>query len=146
MAYLRFPAPDLCRFLERNERTAMYSKILKRRVRSFEAAEMDASRTRRGPGEAFRMDLRPGFRWPQLEIAGKKGDDRGRSIGVERGENRILGGSDPTLSGLAAAQRLRRRGSLPPKLSSRLPRSVAGRVVGEAVRNSESHQQQENRI
>ena len=29
---------------------------------------------------------------------------------------------------------------------SRIPRSVAGRVVGEAVRNSESHQPEENNI
>ena len=56
-------------------------------------------------------------------------DDRRRSVGMDGGENRFLGGSDPTLSGMEAAQRLRRRGSLPPKLSSRLPRSVAGRVV-----------------
>jgi hypothetical protein len=63
---------------------------------------------------------------------------------VVRGENRISGGSDPTLSGLAAAQRLRHRGSLPPKLSSRFPRSVAARVVGEAVKKSESHQPEEN--
>jgi len=48
---------------------------------------------------------------------------------MDGGENRFLGGSDPTLSGLGAAQRLRRRGSLPPNLSSRLPRSVAGRVA-----------------
>jgi hypothetical protein len=35
----------------------------------------------------------------------KEGDNRRRSNGVGRGENQILGGSDPTLSGLAAAQR-----------------------------------------
>jgi hypothetical protein len=109
-------------------------------MRHSEAAEKDDSGTRKGSEAAFRMDLWPDFRWPQVEIAGKERDDRRRSIGAERGEDRILGGSDPTLSGLAAAQRLRRRGSLPPKLSSRFPRSVAGRVVGEAVRNSESHQ------
>jgi hypothetical protein len=57
----------------------------------------------------------------------------------ERGKNKILGGSDPTLGALAAAQRHGRRGSLPPKWNSRLPRSVAGSVVGEAVGNSESH-------
>jgi hypothetical protein len=92
------------------------------------------------------MDLRPDFRWPQVEMAGKERDERRCSIGTERGENRILGGSDPTLSGLEAAQRLRRRGSLPPKLPSGTPRSVAGRVAGEAVRKSELHQQQESRI
>jgi hypothetical protein len=114
-------------------------------MRSFKAADKDASGTHRGPEAAFRMDLQPDFRWPQLEVAGKERDKRRRSIGAERGEEGILGGSDPTLSGLAAAQRLRRRGSLPPKLSSRVPRSVAGRVV-EAVRNSESHYEQESRI
>src|SRR5260370_34989806 len=46
-------------------------------------------------------------------------DNRRRSIGMDRGENRFLGGSDPTLGGLGAAQRLRRRGSLPPKLSTK---------------------------
>lgn len=124
----------------------MNSTILERRVTTLEATQKDASGMRRGPEAAFRVDLRPGFQWPQVEVARTEGDDRRRSIGVERGENRILGGSDPTLSGLAAAQRLRRRGSLPPKLSNRLPRTVAGRVVGEAVRKSESRQQQESRI
>src|SRR5229473_5852494 len=128
MAYLRFPAPDLCRFLERDEGTAMYSKILRRRGRRFEAADKDTSGTGRGPEATFRVDLRRDFQWPQVEVARTEGDERRRSIGTERGEDRILGGSDPTLSGLAAAQRLRRRGSLPPKLSSKLPRSVAGRV------------------
>src|SRR5260370_15507982 len=146
MAYPRFPAHDVCRFLERDERTAMYSQILRRRVTTLEAAQKYASGTGRCREAAFLLDLRPDFRRPQGEVAGKERDERRRSIGAERGENRILGGSDPTLSGLAAAQRLRRRGSLPPNLSSRPPRSVAGRVVGEAVRNSESHQQQENRI
>jgi len=101
----------------------MNSRILERRVTILEAAQKDAFGTRRGPEAAFRVDLRPRFHWPQVEVAGREGDDRRRGIGAERGENRIWGGSDPTLSGLAAAQRLRRRGSLPPKLSSRLPRS-----------------------
>jgi len=114
----------------------MNSRILERRVTTLEATQKDASGTRRGPKAAFHVDLRPGFQWPQVEVAQREGDDRRRSIGAERGENRILGGSDPTLSGFAAAQRLRRRGSLPPKLSSRLPRSVAGRVVRGAVKTS----------
>ena len=80
------------------------------------------------------------------KVQERNGDNRRRGVGMDGRENRFLGGSDPTLSGLAAAQRLRRRGSLPPNVSSRIPRSVAGRVVGEEVRNSESHQQQENRI
>jgi len=124
----------------------MNSRILERRVTTLEAAQKDASGTRRGPEAAFRVDLRPGFHWPQVEVARTEGDDRRRSIGVERGENRILGGSDPTLSGFSAAQRQTRRGSLPPNLSSTLPRSVAGRTVGEAVKNSESHQPEENNI
>jgi hypothetical protein len=136
MAYPRFPVTDLSRFLEREERSDMNSKISTRRVRSFEAAEKDASETRMGPEAAFRMELRPDFQWPHVEVAEKERDDRRRSIRTERGENRILGGSAPTLSGFAAAQRLRRRGSLPPKLSSRLPRSVAGRVVRGAVKTS----------
>jgi len=107
----------------------MNSRILERRVRTLEATQKDASGTGRGPEAAFRVDLRPDFHWPQVEVARTEEHDRRRSIGVERGENRILGGSDPTLSGLAAAQRLRRRGSLPPNLSTRIPRSVAGRVV-----------------
>ena len=117
----------------------MNSRILERRMTTLEAAQKDAFRTRRGPEAGLRVDLRPGFQWPQVEVARKVRDDRRRSIGVERGENRILGGSDPTLSGLGAAQRLRRRGSLPPNLPSKPPRSVAGRVVGEAVRNPELH-------
>jgi hypothetical protein len=124
----------------------MNSRILERRVTTLEAAQKDTSGTRRGPEAGFRVDLRPGFQWPQVEVARTEGDDWRRSIGVERGENRILGGSDPTLSGFSAAQRLRRRRSLPPKLSNRVPRSVAGRVVEEVVRNSESHQKQESRI
>src|SRR5258708_38414844 len=133
MAYPRFPARDLCRFLERDERTAMYSRILKHRVTTFEAAQKDASGTVQRTEGAFPADLRPDFRWPQVEVTGKERDERRRSIGTERGEDQILGGSDPTLSGLAAAQRLRRRGSLPPNVSSRVPRSVAGRVVGDAA-------------
>ncbi len=49
---------------------------------------------------------------------------------MDGGENRFWGGSDPALSGLGAAQRLRPWGSLPPKLSNRVPRSVAGRAAG----------------
>ena len=115
----------------------MHSRVLERRVTTLEAEQKDASGTRRGPEAAFRTDLRPGFQWPQVEVARTEGDDRRRSIGVERGENRILGGSDPTLSGLAAAQRLRRRGSLPPNLSSRVPRSVASRVAGREINDFE---------
>ena len=63
----------------------------------------------------------------------KNEDTRRRSEGLDGGENRFLGGSDPILSGLSAAQRLLRQGSLPPKLPSRVSRSVAGRVASEAA-------------
>ncbi len=74
----------------------------------------------------------------ERNVQEKNQDNRRRSVGTDRGEHRFLGGSDPTLSGLGAAQRLRRRGSLPPNLSSRLPRSVAGRVVGRKPNQFES--------
>ncbi len=61
------------------------------------------------------------------KVQEKNRDDRRRSAGMDEGENRFLGGSDPTLSGFSSAQRLRRRGSLPPNLPNRVPRSVAGR-------------------
>src|SRR6266852_4326156 len=137
-AYLTFPAAYPRRLPERDERTAMYSERLSRRVKSFEAGQKDASGTPRGAEATFRMDLRPDFPWPQVEVAGKERDERQRSIGVERGENRILGGSDPTLSGLSAAQRLRRRGSLPPSVSTRISRSVAGREPGKQLNRFES--------
>src|SRR5258708_13152785 len=115
--YRRFPPIDLRRSLKHEERTAMNSRILERRVTTLEATQKDAFGTRGGPEAAFRVDLRPGFQWPQVEVARTEGDDRRRSIGVERGENRILGGSDPPLSGFSAAQRPPRRRSLPPNLS-----------------------------
>ena len=123
----------------------MNSRILERRVTTLEAAQKDASGTRRGPEAAFRVDLRPGFQWPQVEVARTEGDDRRRSIRAEQGENRILGGSDPTLSGLAAVQRLRRQGSLPPNVSSKPPRSVASRVVRESPDKIEREQPKEKR-
>jgi len=109
-------------------------------MRHFEAAEKEASGTRKGSEAAFRMDLRPDFRWPRAEVAGKERDEQRRSIGAERGEDQILGGSDPTLSGFSAAQRHGRRGSLPPNLSSRVPRFVAGRVVSRQPDKIGSHE------
>jgi hypothetical protein len=116
----------------------MYSQILRRRVTTFEAAQKYASGTGRCPEAAFLLDLRPDFRRPQGEVAGRERDERRRSIGAERGENRILGGSDPALSGFSAAQRLRRRGSLPPKSSSKFPRSVARRPTDREPNEFES--------
>src|SRR5260370_10630437 len=115
MAYHRLPAPDRCRFLERDERTAMYSRILKHRVTTFEAVQKDASGTVQGTERAFPVDLRPDFRWPQLEVAGKERDERRRSIGTERGEDQIFGGSAPTLSGLRTPPRLSPPGVPPPQ-------------------------------
>src|SRR5260370_33158585 len=123
MAYPRFPAPDLCRFLERDERTAMYSRILKHRVPTFEAVQKDASGTVQGTERAFPVDLRPDFRWPQLEVAGKERDERRRSIGTERGEDQIFGGSGPPLSGLASTRRPPLPGGLPAQVSARSARS-----------------------
>ncbi len=113
---------------------------------TFQAAQKDASGTKNCSEATFRLDLQPELQWLQVEVPRKEEDDRRRSTRAERGENRILGGSDPILSGLSAAQRHGRQGSLPPKLPSRPARSVAGKVVGEAVRNSESHQQQESKV
>jgi len=56
----------------------------------------------------------------------------------------FLGGSDPTLSGTEAAHRPSRQGSLPPKLSSRVPRSVAGRVAGELLEKIAGKSAKEN--
>src|SRR5258708_970939 len=122
----------------------MNSRTSQRRQQKVEAAQKDASGARICPEAAFRMDLRPDFRWPQPEVPEKERDERRRSFGTDKGENQILGGSDPTLSGFSAAQCLRHRGSLPPNVSNRMLCSVAGRVVGEAVRKSESHQPEEN--
>jgi len=72
----------------------------------FEAAQKNASGTQKPPESFFRLDLPPAFSRPRIEVARKGGDNRRRSVGAERGEKQILGGSDPTLSGLAAAQRL----------------------------------------
>jgi hypothetical protein len=116
----------------------VYSRILGQRMRSSGVVNDDASGARRGPNGAFRMDLRPDFRWPQLEEERKEGDDRRRSVRADGGENRFLGGSDPTLSGFSAAQRLRRRGSLPPKLSNRFSCSVAGRGPSRRPKRFES--------
>jgi hypothetical protein len=92
----------------------------------------------------FGLDLRPVFHLPQIETEEKKQHTGNGPFREEQGSNRFLGGSDPTLSGFSAAQRLWRRGSLPPKLSSRSSRSGDGRVVGETVRKSESLQPEEN--
>src|SRR5258707_2419459 len=64
------------------------------------------------------------------KVQEKNQDHRRRSVGMDGGENRFLGGSDPTLSGMGAAQRLRRRRSVPPKLARRFPRSVPGQAAG----------------
>jgi len=79
------------------------------------------------------MDLGLAFQKLHVEVVRNEADGQRRSLGVERGENQILGGSDPTLRGLAAAQRLRLRGSLPPKLFRRTVGSVAGKPAKKRV-------------
>src|ERR1700684_1846900 len=116
-AYASFPVAGPSRFLERDERMAMNSRRWKRRAGIFVTAHKDASGAGDRTEAPFSLDLRPEIHWPQAEVARKVEDDQRRRVGAERGENLILGGSDPALSGLAAAQRLRRRGSLPPNLS-----------------------------
>jgi len=74
----------------------------------------------KGTGRGFWLEMRPVFHWPPAQIPTEEQDDRRRSMGRGTGTKPFLGGSDPTLSGLAAAQRLRRRGSLPPKLFSKV--------------------------
>ena len=56
----------------------------------------------------------------------KKDSSQRRSEEQDAGRNRFLGGSDPRLCGFSAARPCTRRGSLPPKLSSRVVDSVAG--------------------
>src|SRR5258708_39016851 len=105
--YLRFPPIDLRRSLKHEERNAMNSRILERRVTTLEAAQKDASGTRRGPEAAFRVDLRPGFHWPQVEVAGRKGDGRRRSHGGGGGGKRKFCGSRPPLEGIYHAPHCR---------------------------------------
>src|SRR5579864_7482183 len=108
--HYRNPAPSpysspLC-----EDRTSMNSRTSQPGREKGDAVHKDASGARICPEAAIGLDLRPGFRWPQLEVPRKQGDNRRRRLGTDKGENRILGGSDPTLSGFSAAQRLRRRG------------------------------------
>jgi hypothetical protein len=124
----------------------MNSKRLKLRRITTKTQQKGASGTKDCSEATIGLDLRPDFRCPQFEVPKKEGDNRRQSIGMERGDNKILGGSDPTLSGFSAAQRHGHRGSLPPKLSSRSPRSVAGRVAKEVVASFASDQHEENRI
>jgi hypothetical protein len=70
------------------------------------------------PRSDFCSVLRPVVHWPHAQPSGQHHYNRHQSIRKGRGRKLFLGGSDPTLSGLAAAQRLRRRRSLPPKLST----------------------------
>src|SRR5260370_41757677 len=84
--YVRFPPIDPCRSPKHEERTAMNSRILERRMTTLEAAQKDASGTRRGPEAAVRVDLLQGFKWPQVEMPRTEGYDRRRYIGVERCE------------------------------------------------------------
>src|ERR1700730_3945771 len=86
----------------------------------------------------FRSVLPADFPWPHTKHSREEEHNRRRSIRNGSGRKLFLGGSDPTLSGLAAAQRQGRRGALPPKLSSNFRRSVPGRNAGEASGTAES--------
>src|SRR5258708_36423877 len=127
----RNPAPSPYSSPAFEYRTSMNSRRSKRGQKKIEAAHKDACGARRCPAAAIGLDLRPDVRWPEPEVPRNEGDNRRRSLGTDKGENRILGGSDPTLSGLAAAQRPRRRGAAPPNLSSGVPPPVAGDLAGQ---------------
>ena len=62
----------------------------------------------------FCFDLRPVFQWPQVQPHSQERHNRRPSIRNGLRRKPFLGGSDPTLSGLTAAQRLRRRGRYRP--------------------------------
>jgi len=94
---------------------------------TLKVARKDASETGKVP-KRFSMWICRQISRGRKERWQEKKDNRRRSLGMDAGENRFLGGSDPTLSGLSAAQRLRHRGSLPPKLPRRFPCSVAREV------------------
>src|SRR6516164_684051 len=61
----------------------------------------------------------------------KNQDTRRRRKGRDAGENRFGGGSDPTLSGLSAAQPVRQAGGPTPQGSVHFASSVAGRFASE---------------
>src|SRR6185437_5589540 len=124
----RFPLSGLSRFPERDAANYRVFKDIETTNDNFEGGANGCFGNGQGPEAIFHVDLPPDFSGPQGEVARKEGDNRRRSLGMDAGENRFLGGSDPTLSGLSAAQRLRHRGSLPPKLPRRFPCSVAREV------------------
>lgn len=78
------------------------------------------------PRIVFRMGLRPVFHWPQVQPQEQERPNRRRSSQEGARKKPFLGGSDPTLCGFRAAQRLRHRRSLPPKLFFRFVGFVAG--------------------
>lgn len=64
------------------------------------------SKGRKSPRCGLWSELRRGFRWAPREMP--RGEEHGSRRSIRKGTGRklFLGGSDPTLSGLAAAQRL----------------------------------------
>jgi len=66
-------------------------------------------------GRGFCPEFTGVFQEPPSEILREEEHDRRRSVRRGTGRKLFLGGSDPILCGLAAAQRLWRQGSLPPK-------------------------------
>lgn len=111
----------------------MLTRVCEKKQQELERQKCIPGGSRKPAATAFGLDLGQVSNDPAQKQQEKNQDTRRRSERVEGGENRFLGGSDHILSGLSAAQRLRRQGSLPPNLSSKVSRSVAGRVVGDTA-------------
>jgi hypothetical protein len=73
---------------------------------TFECAAQGCFEGERPSRSDFGVDLRPVFHLPQIEAEEKRRHTGDGAFGEEHGENRFLGGSDPTLDGFSAAQRL----------------------------------------
>jgi hypothetical protein len=69
----------------------------------FERAAQGCFESERPSRSDFGLDFRPVFHLPQIEAEEKTQHTGDEAFEGERGEKRFLGGSDPTLSGLAAA-------------------------------------------
>ena len=92
----------------------------------------------------FGLDLRPVFRLPQIEAEEKKQHTGDGAFGRSEEKTGFWAVATPLWTAFQPPNAFWRRGSLPPKLSSRFPSAVAGRLVGEAVRKSELHELEEN--
>ena len=70
---------------------------------NFEYAARGCFEGERPSRSDFGLDLRPVFHLPQIETEEKKQHTGDGTFREERGSNRFLSGSDPTLSGFSAA-------------------------------------------